>query len=201
MSKYNCIYIQWQNLCCCLFYIITVKRWHHTSSTAIVNYISNTLSNLQLAHDQTTDVKSVHRQWFELATFEYLSHLLSHYKLKPSARWPRHCFMQVITALTWAHNLLKGGTTLVAQLLWVIYLTITLFKVCISLLLYKYFVSKFILKHLYFLCSVFFFTVFCFCILFQQSKYINNVIYNIYCIFHWFSFCQLDLQNWLWWVC
>ena len=32
-------------------------------------------------------------------------------------------FMQVTTALTQAHNLLKGSTTLVAQLLWVIYLT------------------------------------------------------------------------------
>jgi len=107
--------------------LISVKRWHHTSSTAIMSYISNTFPNLQSAHDWTTGVKSVHRQQFKLAIFECLSHLLSHYELKPPARWPRHCFIQVITALTWAHNLLKGGTTLVAQLLWVIYLTISFF--------------------------------------------------------------------------
>ncbi len=100
-----------------------VKRWHHTSSTAIISYISNSFSNLWLAHDWTVDVKSVHRQQFKLVTFGCLSCLLSHYGLKPPARWPRRCFTQVITALTWAHNLLKDGTTLVAQLLWVIYLT------------------------------------------------------------------------------
>jgi len=64
-----------------------------------------------LACDQTVDVKSAHRQQFELTIFECLSHLLSHSELKPPARWSRHCFMQVITALTQAHNLLKEMNT------------------------------------------------------------------------------------------
>ncbi len=38
--------------------------------------------------------------------------------------------MQVITALTWAHNLLKVGTTLIAQLSWVIYLTKRIMSTC-----------------------------------------------------------------------
>jgi len=58
----------------------------------------------------------------------------------------------------------------------------TLFKVCISSSLCRHFVSKFILKYLHFLYSIFFFITFCFCISFQQSKYVNNVIYNIYYI-------------------
>ncbi len=110
-------------------YILIVKRWHHTSSTAIVSYIFNTFPNLQLARDWTTGIKSAHRQQFELVIFECLSHLLSHYRLKPPARWSRRCFTQVITALIWAHNLLKGGTTLVAQLSWVIYLTLMKIKI------------------------------------------------------------------------
>ena len=39
-----------------------VKRWHHTNSTAIVSYISNTFSNLRSARNQPTGVKSAHRQ-------------------------------------------------------------------------------------------------------------------------------------------
>ena len=71
----------------------------------------------------------------------------------------------------------------------------TLFRMCISSSLCKHFVDKFILKYLYFLCSTFFFITFCFYISFQQSKYINSVIYNIYCILNWLSSCRLDLQN------
>jgi hypothetical protein len=82
-----------------------------------MGYISNTPPNPRSARDRTAGVKGARRQRFELATFGCLSCLLPHYGLEPPARWPRHCFMQVITALTRAHNLLKGGTTLIAQLL------------------------------------------------------------------------------------
>ncbi len=79
-----------------------------------------------------------------------------------------------------------------------LFCTIILFKVCISSLLYKHFVDRFILRCLHFLCSVFFFILFCFCVLFQQSKCIDDVIYNIHCILNWFSSYRLDLQNWFW---
>ncbi len=73
----------------------------------------------------------------------------------------------------------------------------TLFKVCISSSLYRHFVNRFILRHLYFLYSIFFFIMFCFCVLFQQSKYVNSITYSIHCILYWFSSYRLDLQNWL----
>ncbi len=65
-----------------------------------------------------------------------------------------------------------------------LFYAITLFRACISSLLCKHFVNRFILRCLHFLCLIFFFAVFCFYILFQQSKYINNVIYNICYILH-----------------
>ena len=63
-----------------------------------------------------------------------------------------------------------------------LFCTTTLFRVCISLLLCRCFVNEFILRCLHFLCLTFFFVIFCFCILFQQSKYINSVIYSTHCI-------------------
>ncbi len=74
----------------------------------------------------------------------------------------------------------------------------TLFRVYISSLLCRHFVSKFILRCSYFLYLIFFFVTFCFCISFQQSKYVNSVTYNICCILNWLSFHRLNLQNWLW---
>ncbi len=68
-----------------------------------------------------------------------------------------------------------------------------LFRVCTSSLLCECFVNRFILRHLCFLYIVFFFILFCFCISFQQSKYVNNVTYNIHCILNWLSFYRLDL--------
>ena len=76
-----------------------------------------------------------------------------------------------------------------------LFCTITLFKACISSLLCKHFVNRFILRYLHFLYLIFFFIMFCFCISFQQSKYVNNVTYNICCILNWFNFYRLDLQN------
>jgi len=73
-----------------------------------------------------------------------------------------------------------------------------LFRVCILLLLCRHFVSKFILRCLHFLCTVFIFILFHFCISFQWSKYVNNVIYDVCCILHWLSSYRLSLQNWLW---
>ncbi len=73
-----------------------------------------------------------------------------------------------------------------------------LFRMCTSSLLCKHFVSKFILRYLHFSCSIFFFIIFCFCISFQQSKYINSVTYSTHCILYWSSSCRLDLQNQLW---
>ncbi len=60
-----------------------------------------------------------------------------------------------------------------------LFYTIILFRMCISSLLCKHFVNRFILRHLCFSYSVFFFVLFCFCISFQQSKYVNDVIYSI----------------------
>jgi len=79
-----------------------------------------------------------------------------------------------------------------------LFCTTTLFKVCISSLLCKHFVNKFILKYLYFLYSIFFFIMFCFCVLFQWSKCINSVTYNTHYVLNWLSSYRLDLQNWLW---
>jgi len=75
-------------------YECIVKRWHHTNSTAIVSYISNTLSNLRLARNWPTGVKSAHRWWFKLMTFWTYSLTMN---LNHQQRWPRHYFMQVIT--------------------------------------------------------------------------------------------------------
>jgi len=75
-----------------------------------------------------------------------------------------------------------------------------LFRMCILSLLYRYFVDRFVLRCLYFLYIIFIFVLFCFCILFQWSKYINDVIYSICCILYWLSSCRLNLQNWFWWV-
>ncbi len=63
-----------------------------------------------------------------------------------------------------------------------LFCTTILFRACISSLLCKYFVNKFILKYLHFSYLIFFFILFCFCISFQQSKYVNSVIYSIYYI-------------------
>ena len=38
-----------------------VKSEYHTNSIAIISYISNTFFNLQLACDQSADIKSAHR--------------------------------------------------------------------------------------------------------------------------------------------
>jgi len=74
-----------------------------------------------------------------------------------------------------------------------LFCAIILFRVCILSLLCRHFVNKFILRHLHFLCSTFFFITFCFCISFQQSKYVNSVTYSIHCILNWFSSYRLDL--------
>jgi len=82
-----------------IFYVIYlndifVKRWHHTNSTAIMSYISNTLSNPQLARNWPAGVKSAHRWWFKLVTFWTYSLTMD---LNHQQRWPRCHFMQVIT--------------------------------------------------------------------------------------------------------
>ncbi len=57
-----------------------------------------------------------------------------------------------------------------------------LFRVCISSLLCRHFVSRFVLRHLCFLCTVFIFVLSHFCISFQWSKYVNNVTYSAHYI-------------------
>ncbi len=73
-----------------------------------MNYIFNTLSNLQLAHDQPTDVKSAHRQWFKLATFKHLDDLDA-YLSEILDKFDQSSLL--ITALIQAHNLLKEMNT------------------------------------------------------------------------------------------
>jgi len=68
-----------------------------------------------------------------------------------------------------------------------------LFRTCTSSLLCRHFVDEFVLRHLHFLCSVFFFVIFCFCISFQWSKYVNDVTYSTHCILHWSSSYRLSL--------
>ncbi len=63
-----------------------------------------------------------------------------------------------------------------------LFCTTILFRVCISSLLCECFISKFILRYLHFLYIIFIFILSHFCISFQQSKYINSVIYSIYYI-------------------
>jgi len=71
----------------------------------------------------------------------------------------------------------------------------TLFRTYISSLLCKHFINEFILRYLCFLYLIFFFVLFCFCISFQQSKYVNSVTYNIHYILNWLSSYRLNLQN------
>ena len=82
-----------------------------------------------------------------------------------------------------------------------LFYTTILFRMCISSLLCKHFVSRFTLRHLHFLCTVFIFILFCFWVSFQWSKYVNNVTYNVCHILHWLSSYRLSFQNWFWWVC
>jgi hypothetical protein len=63
-----------------------------------------------------------------------------------------------------------------------LFYAIILFRMCISSLLCRHFVNRFILRHLHFLYLIFIFILFCFCISFQQSKYVNNVTYNTHYI-------------------
>jgi len=71
-----------------------VKRWHHTNSTAIVGYISNTPPNPRSARNRPAGVKGARRRRFELATFWTYSLTMD---LNHRQRWPRRHFTQVIT--------------------------------------------------------------------------------------------------------
>ena len=74
-----------------------------------------------------------------------------------------------------------------------LFCTTMLFRVCILSLLCRHFVNEFVLRCLHFLYTVFIFILFCFCILFQQSKYVNDVIYSICYTLHWLSSYKLNL--------
>ncbi len=79
-----------------------------------------------------------------------------------------------------------------------LFYTTTLFRMYISSLLCKHFVNKFILRCLHFLCLIFFFITFCFCISFQQNKYVNSITYSTYCVLNWLSSYRFNFQNWFW---